>query len=380
MRFLALALAGVACAPAAAAAELPRLHIRVAEPIRDDPKVPARVRLGGRAYRAGIELRGQQSQRHPKKPYALETERRVALLGMPPERDWVLNAAYTDPTLMRDALAHSVARRLGLAGSRTRYVALHLNGRYRGVYVLMERPELGRRRVQGAALLEMTGPLKLDEDDEWFRSATGRPIVFAEPDEADDADARAARAALERFEAALAGGGGWREHLDEATALDYLIHSELLKNQDVFYSSTFLHLRADGKLALGPVWDLDLTAGNAVDALLASPEGFILGDRPWAGALLADPAFGAALAARWRALRAAGLLEAVLGDVDRLAAALRGEARRNFRRWRILGTPVFRNQITYASHGRAVTALREWLARRAAWLDQAWGPSTGSAG
>ena len=115
---IAAALALGAAAPAAEAA-IPRLDIRVAEKIRDDPKVPARIKAGGRTVRAEIELRGSSSQMFPKKPYAIETERKVRLLGMPRERDWVLNAAYTDPTLLRDALAHTAARRLGLAASRS---------------------------------------------------------------------------------------------------------------------------------------------------------------------------------------------------------------------------------------------------------------------
>lgn len=116
-----------------AAAEVPRLDIRAAEKVRDDPKVPARLMLGGRTHRIEIELRGQTSQTFPKQPYAIETDEPVRLLGMPRERDWVLNAAFTDPTLQRDVLAHAAARRLGLGASRTRYVELWLNRRYRGV-------------------------------------------------------------------------------------------------------------------------------------------------------------------------------------------------------------------------------------------------------
>ena len=210
----------------AMAADVPRLDIRAAKTIRDDPKVPARLKVGGRTYRIGIELRGQSSQAFPKKPYAFETDRRVRLLGMPRERDWVLNAAFTDPSLQRDALAQHTARRLGLALSRTRYVELRLNGRYRGVYVLMERVELSKRRVQGDALLELTEPDKLDRGDESFPGPGALVVRFAEPDEADKDEARAARRAVEELQAAL-GGPGWRAQLDEASAIDYVLHAEL---------------------------------------------------------------------------------------------------------------------------------------------------------
>jgi hypothetical protein len=191
---VALVLGGAA--PAASAA-LPKLDIRAKKKIRDDPKVPARVKAGGRTYRVEIELRGNSSQAFPKKPYAIETERKVRLLGMPRERDWILNAAYTDPTLLRDVLAHDAARRVGLASSRARHVELRINGRYRGVYVLMERAELSKRRVQGDALLELTERRKLDRGDESFPAAGGLAVRYVEPDEADKKKAQAARRAVE---------------------------------------------------------------------------------------------------------------------------------------------------------------------------------------
>jgi CotH kinase protein len=363
-------LLGVA-APSAPAA-LPKLDIRVAEKIRDDPRVPARIKAGGRTFRAEIELRGSASQAFRKKPYAIEADRKVRLFGMPRERDWVLNASYTDPTLMRDALAHSAARRLGLAASRTRHVVLRINGRYRGVYVLMERAELSRRRVPGDALLELTEPRKLDRGDESFPAAGGLAVRHVEPDEADKKKAQAARRAVAAFEAAL-GGPGWRAHLDEASAVDYVLLAELLRNQDAFLSSTYLHLRNDGKLAFGPVWDFDLSAGNVVEPALASTEGWTLTGRVWAGALLADPGFRAALAARWRELRAPGFVAELTRTIDRRAHTLRGPARRNFDRWPTLGRAVFRNQPVQSSHATAVAALEDWLERRAAWIDGALG-------
>ena len=66
----ALALAGAA----PAAADVPLLDIRAAKVIRDDPKVPAWLTVGGRSYRIGIELRGQSSRAFPKRPYAIETD------------------------------------------------------------------------------------------------------------------------------------------------------------------------------------------------------------------------------------------------------------------------------------------------------------------
>jgi hypothetical protein len=360
----AVVLALGAAAPAAQAA-IPTLSIRSAKQIRDDPKVPARIQAGGRTVRAEVEFRGSSTLMFPKKPYAIETDRKVRLLGMPRERDWVLNASYADPTLLRDALAHTAARRLGLASSRWRHVHLRVNGRYRGVYVLMERAELSKRRVQGDALLELTERHKLDDGDESFPAAGGLVVRHVEPDEADKKKSRAARQAVAAFEAAL-GGPGWRAQLDEASAVNYVLLAELLRSQEAFMSSTYLHQREDGMLALGPVWDFDLSAGNTADP---AAEGSLLGGRVWVGGLLADLGFRTALAARWRALRAAGFVEGLLRTIDARAAELRRPARRNFARWRVLGRAVFAGQPVHASHAAAVAGLKDWIARRAAWMD-----------
>jgi len=365
----AVALALGLAAPAAAA-EVPRLDLRAEKKIRDDPKVDARLRVGGRTYRVEVEWRGDSSIVYPKKSIAVEAKKRIRPLGLPAERDWVLNAAYADPSLMRDVLAHGLARRLGLASSRTRFVELRLNRRAHGVYVLMEQPELSDRRTQGEALLELTLPAKVDKGDESFPSTSGAVLRHVEPDEGDKKKARAARRAVEALEAAL-GGPGWRNHLDERSAVDYLLVAELLGNQDAFYASTFVHHRKDGKLALGPVWDYDLSAGNVTVPALASAEGWMHATRPWAGPLHADPAFRAALAARWRELRAAGLLEWLHGAADHHARVLAGPARRNFTRWDVLTAPAFRMQVAHGTHGAAVAALKDWIARRAAWIDGA---------
>ena len=66
----------------------------------------------------------------------------AALLGLPPDDDWVLAAPYSDKSLMRNVLAHRTARALGRYAPHTRFVELVLNGNYRGVYVLTQRIEL----------------------------------------------------------------------------------------------------------------------------------------------------------------------------------------------------------------------------------------------
>ncbi|MEN9385312.1 MAG: hypothetical protein RLZZ185_53, partial [Bacteroidota bacterium] len=110
--------------------------------IRDEPKIPAKFSLYDRGkgflnqltdkpalnFWAGIEFRGSTSQADfyflpglVKKPYGFEIwtdsvamkAQNVALVQMPAESDWVLNASYNDRSFLRDVLAQKLAGDLG---------------------------------------------------------------------------------------------------------------------------------------------------------------------------------------------------------------------------------------------------------------------------
>jgi hypothetical protein len=82
-----------------------------------------------------------------------------------------------------------------------------------------------------------------------------------------------------------------------------------------------------------------------------------------------------ALVRRWRHLRATGLHERMLHRVDAAVRALGPARARNFRRWRIIGRPVWPNPLDPAtgrprtSYAAEVAHLRAWLTARVAWID-----------
>ena len=270
IRSLPLTLAASLALPGAAQAA-PALHIHAPRAIPNEPKIAAALRMPGDHGRIGIEVRGQSSQQFPKKSFAIElrdaggADRKVPLLGMPADGDWVLYAPYNDKTLMRNAVAYRTARWIGRYAPRTRFVELWLSGRRHGVYVLTEKPELGDRRVQGEALFELTFPFQArSKAPSFLTPVKRRPIVWEDPERGDLTAARAGALArkVRRAERALYGPGSWRRHLDERAAIDFALVTELFKNEDGFHASTFMALR-DGKLHLGPVWDYDISMGNS---------------------------------------------------------------------------------------------------------------------
>jgi hypothetical protein len=336
-------------------------------------EVDARVRAPGFDGQAAIEVRGRWSRRFPKQSYAVElrdpdgSNRDASLVGLPADDDWILYAAYNDRTLIRNVLAYETARRMGRYAARTRFVTLRLNGRYHGVYVLMEKLKLHDDRVRGDFLLEMTSPRQARRKDPSFRTPiAGRPVVWEDPEREDlrRGGALVIRDRVARAERALYRGrpSAWRRHLHAGAAVDFLLVNELFKNQDAMEVSTFV-TGVRGRLRLGPVWDFDFSSGNSKRAPSRFLHGWMAAERPWAERLYADRAFRRHMARRWAQLRRAGLRAWLLRSVDSYGRALAPAARRDSRRWRAGGD---RPHGTHAAH---VRKLRRWLDRRIAWLD-----------
>jgi hypothetical protein len=337
--------------------------------------VAAQLRVPGFEGEVAMRTRGRWSRHFPKKSYAVElrepdgSNRNVGLLGMPADDDWILYAAYNDRTLIRNVLAYDTARWMGRYAARARIVRLRLNGRYHGVYVLMEKLKLHDDRVRGDFLLEMTSPRQARRKDPSFRTPFARrPVVWEDP-ERDDLSRRRAiaiRNRVARAERALYRGrpGAWRRHLHAGAAVDYLLVQELFKNQDAMLASTYV-TGVRGALRLGPVWDFDFSSGNSHRAPSRFLHGWMAAERPWAERLYADPGFRRQMARRWAELRRAGLRARLLRAVDTYGRALAPAARRDSVRWQAGGD---RPRGTHAGH---VGKLRRWLDRRIAWLDGA---------
>ena len=132
---------------------LPVVFLQATQQIVSDRKVPCRVRIvpPGRAEAGNpgarpalIRFHGASSQGYPKKSFGLTLDGSAGWLGMPASRHWVLNAATVDRSLMRHKLSYDLFRSLSTEGGRrfaadSRFVEVNLNGRYQGVYLLMER-------------------------------------------------------------------------------------------------------------------------------------------------------------------------------------------------------------------------------------------------
>ena len=371
------------------------------ESIPDEPKITASVRIlldpaggpnmsGGVVHfegRIGIELRGNSSQLFPKKQYGVELrdaqddDLDVALLGMPEESDWVLQGPWADRSLLRNWLVYETSRALGHYAPRVHFVELLLveddrggppEDYYWGVYLLMEKIKRDKNRVDikklksehdaepeisGGYILEIVSASQTNDDDVVFESRNGTLFEVKEPKASKITPEQLAwiEDHIDRFEGAL-DDGTWRQWADEGSFVDFVILNELFRNGDVFYASTYVHKDREGPLVMGPVWDYNEAMDNGLIAPIAGWE--FKERRAWARPLARDDLFADTIIARWQALRAGPLSNAtLLARIDEGVARIGEAADRDMFRWG-------------GNHAAEVAELKDYLTRRADWMDQ----------
>lgn len=273
-----------------------------------------------------IRGRGNGTWLLEKKPYQIKLEERADLLqtGDPSERGrtWVLLAEMTDPSFLHNHLAYNLGLELGMQGAtHSEHVDLYYDGEYRGLYLLAEKPEIGKGRIEqrdyeklieawneqvgqydleslpegtgvnrygneyhyvqgvadsglidaGAYMLEMETILGADystlSNRCWFRMDDGSVIALKSPENASEPMVRYISEALTEARRTLKNGGVNPETgqtLEEAFDVDafarLVLINELAYNLDGFrWSSTFFILPAVGtRFVPGPPWDFDL--------------------------------------------------------------------------------------------------------------------------
>jgi CotH kinase protein/Secretion system C-terminal sorting domain len=373
--------------------------------------------------KTGIELRGSTSQQlFPKKPYGFElwvdsTEktRKVALLGMPEESDWVLNTTYNDKTLMRDVMAYDLANRMGRYATRTRYCEMTINDKYEGLYILMEKIKKDKNRVDISTLKltdntgdDVTGGyiLKIDKTEgtkskTWNTTLTvlGQnytiPIQVDYPKATDITDAQFnyIKKYVTDFETSLKGTDYlsnkalWRDFVDLDSFVDYFLITEFTKNVDGYRLSTYFYKDKDskgGKLKMGPAWDYNLAFGNAdyYDGYkttgwqykvndISIPQGDYFLCPNWWERLAIDSTFRYKASKRWSELRKTTFNpDRINAWMDSTANTLQEPRIRNFSRWPgVLGYKVWPNYFVGATYQDETTWMKDWIRQRTAWLD-----------
>ncbi len=422
------------------------------------------------AGRAGMHVRGRTSSCWPKKQFKLELwtetdfeDKKASLLGLPSESDWMLYAPYHDKTLIRNVLTYNWSNDMGLYALRSRPVELfftetggkitldNLNGGntdYRGIYMLMERIKIDDDRVDIASLEtvdnaepEVSGGylLKVDKFEagdegkgepgsvssghfDTSLNLLGLAIQYDDPSfyVVTGAQQNWIRDWIDEFETVLTSTSfddpvnGYAKYADVESFVEYDILCELFKSLDGYKYSVYMNKDRNGKMAMGPIFDFNYSAGNTfplngTDCYVSDP---VMAQRGgwykqlnaswaagWLNKMAGDPEFMLACADKWFAHRKDALSDAKIdADIEYLGALLNanGAATRNFTRWNVLNTglwcnPYYGTVSVPHTHEMEIQWLKNWFTGngtedpnepaydpdytdRLEWIDSHWGP------
>ena len=253
-----------------------------------------------------------------KKPYNIKFETAVDLLGMGKAKKWSLLANHLEDSLLRNAVALSLAQDMESASALDfRFADLYINGNYRGNYLICESVTVSENRVNitdleaaneaanpglrlsalkqkleenaspdlprmlkytdipkdpadisGGYLLELEHfSARFEDEIAGFSSLKGNSVTVKHPEYLSKAEIEYIANSFSQMEAAIysetgrnADGKHYTELLDQDSFVNMVLLQELTFNADFVNSSNFIYKDAGSDLFFaGPAWDFDLS-------------------------------------------------------------------------------------------------------------------------
>lgn len=323
-----------------------------------------------------IRGRGNSTWTFPKKPYKIRLDEAAPLLGMTRDKAFELLAGYCDKSLMRTAVGLRLAE-LAEANwtPECRYVELVLNGEYRGNYLLTESIKAKKGRIElGAAGYILELDFFADDKDFHFTTPTyGMTFSFKHPDDEDITAERtaAAEAYMNAFERIIDEPDSIRSHA-------YLPYIDLESFVKWYYQFNMLQLRecdryyvnangtANGRLAMGPMWDFDYSLGDYGDFRETHEQ--ILYNEYYFSPICGDSLFMGAVAA-FHLANGERIRAGVLAYFDELTEQLRASAAANYALWDNLPLRIGFGATPLGTWEAEVESARTFFEERYAFLD-----------
>lgn len=208
-----------------------------------------------------VRFRGQWARSWPKKPLKVLLEKGHPFEG---HRSINLNSAWRDPAFVRELVAYRIFVACGVPASKVRPVRVHVNGRFRGVYLNVEQPDkslLERHGLKGAQLFKaISDERRADERD------LGNEAAYARHYEIETRKTEGF-ARFHKFCQDLAVtadvDGFFERNVDVDRYVSYLAACILVQHWDGFNKNHLIgcDLDGSGKWFVVP-WDLDRTLGD----------------------------------------------------------------------------------------------------------------------
>lgn len=380
------------------------LYSNEAKPNRLTDKPALTTRITGR-------LRGNSSLSFAKHQYLVRMvdeenqEKRLDVLGMGKDSEWIINNSYIDKSLIRTYLCLTIAGRVMWYAPRVRFCELFQKRgetyEYLGLYLIMESIKRGENRVplsrynpyyaETAYLLRrdrynrrsvvldtfgsihnLNGKTTLEVRYPGRKRVTDKSIAFIEDD-------------ISNFERILYSDtpkefATYRDMIDLRSFVDYFVINEFFGNYDAGNYSVYISKDIRGKLRLGPLWDFDQSLGNNAPYNFIT-DGCAMQTGVWFDRLVKDAFFSRQIIYKYKHLRRNFFNDKNIGEfVDNVVAYL-GDARiRDWNRWQYNNRETLQRDKIKRVHPALLSNTRSFeeeidhikmiMRQHGAWLDK----------
>lgn len=326
-----------------------------------------------------------------KKPYQIKFADKTEVLGMPDDRRWVLLAEYWDRSLVRNMFSYEIGKISNFDYSPTgRFVELFINNQPAGTYVIAQKIEESKNRVNigdTGYLIEIDQRQRIDEDDVYFEPPIFRQKMekfwwsdtifnIKEPDIEQNSTAyKVIKNHVDDFENTLFGNNfkdpdvGYRSFIDVDSFVDWYLINEMGKSVDAYgYASVFFTYEPGGTLKMGPIWDFDLSYGNAdYNANSFFIEGNWISEHPWFDRLLQDEYFKDLVSSRY--LYYYEKKDQFIDIIQGFSNKIKRSQKLNYEQYQNLGEPIWNNSTAiFETHDEEVEYLQYWVENRMNWM------------
>ena len=329
-----------------------------------------------------VEFKGRGNstwREYAKKPYQIKFSKKTSVLGMPAAKKWILLANASDDSMIRTRLVYDAAEQMGFPYvTEYKYVDLWVDGEYLGVYLIGEKAEIGKNRLNlqdpAGAMFELDDGFATDEDHYFFEGRLNSYFALKEIVEEDDAHIAQAmsnfQTAMTRFTTALTSEGWENLSLAQLNAMidvdslaRYYLMNEYVLNGESFFTSFFWYQDgASDVLHVGPLWDFDTCMGNKQEKVTDynACDTSVLMKK-----MLNIPAFYQRVQELYA--RYEPVLTGMAGQIDGRKAEIGVSADLNYLRWNTLGTanPKPGGMPFAPTYDEALDRVRTWLNGRA---------------
>ena len=291
-----------------------------------------------------FKVRGNATEAYLKKPFQIKLPMKANLYNMGGAKTWLLLANYDDQSLIRNSIMYKLGEKLGMQTCHFRSIDLFINGEYYGIYLLCEKVQIGKNRLEitdledknddlnesyafystnvtSGALIDstnlsqyryianvtnpsdITGGYLVELDNNYYENELcyfttdyGNHYVIKSPEYASREEVEYIATLFADMEEAIMSDSGYNskgkhysEYIDIDSFASAYIMQELGRNFDAGSSSLYFYKDVDvngvtSKIYKGPLWDCDNTLGNIHKNGASSTEGYWARNRSiWAG-------------------------------------------------------------------------------------------------